>query len=325
MKHAGRRKAAVFACLAVVAASCAGSNRSQTAKSDLPSSSTTTTAAGTGIEAPTSTVVGSTSIASPSKTPASTASGGNHVGSSTATKGAEPRGTTTTTATTGATTTVPSGLPPEKCPEAKTCRRYAFKGEPARWPTGPNGRATVRYKVYVSQSQSQLSMDQITQAIAAAFATWQRAAPTLQFVYDGIASQPPLDNDGINTVGLSPTTYIRTGTATDNGRVTESDIYLGVGPYVWHPCEQRDNSCTALDNDREGHDLQAITTHEVGHLLWLGDMPDATLDHELTMHPGTGDQATKTSRFWNTLALGDVLAIRSLYPCSCALPPIYSP
>jgi hypothetical protein len=219
---------------------------------------------------------------------------------------------------------VPPGLPPEKCPDAKSCRRYAYIGAPARWPTGANGRATVRYKVHVSGSQSKLSPDQMTQAIAAAFATWQRAAPALEFVYDGMTSNPPLDADGINTIGLNPTTYIRTGTATSNGRITESDIYLGVGPYGWHPCEQRDGSCTTLDNDDEGHDLQAVMTHEAGHLLWLQDMGDAGVDRELTMHPGTGEQITKTARFWNTLALGDVLGIRNLYPCSCPLPPIYS-
>src|SRR5687768_5238704 len=285
MNHARRRMAAVSACLAVVVASCSGSGGTTRTKSGLPSSSTTTTTVGTGIEAPTSTLVGSVSPVSPSRTTASTSSGGKPVGSSTTTQGTEPRGTSTTT---GATTTVPPGLPPEKCPEAKTCRRYAFKGGAARWPIGADGRATIRYKVHVSQSQSKLSMEQITQAIAAAFATWQRAAPTMEFVYDGMTSNPPLDGDGVNTVGLSPSSHIFAGTFTDNGRVIESDIYLSTHPYVWHPCEQRDNSCTTLDNDGEGRDLQAITTHEVGHLLWLRDMIDETLERELTMHPGTG-------------------------------------
>lgn len=327
MKQAGRRIAALSACLAVVVASCSGSSGTTAAKSDLPSSSTTTTTVGTGIEAPTSTLVDSASPASPSKpkTKTPTASGGGNPAGASSTHGTESRATGSSTTAAGTTTTAPPDLPPEKCPDAKTCRRYAFKGGAARWPIGANGRATIRYKVHVSNSQTSLSLEQITQAIAAAFATWQRAAPTVEFVYDGMTSNPPLDGDGVNTVGLSPTTYISTGTATDNGRVTESDIYLSTHPYVWHPCEQRDNSCTTLDNDGEGHDLQAVTTHEVGHLFWLRDMTDEALERELTMHPGTGDQIVKTYRGWNTLALGDVLGIRSLYPCSCPLPPIYAP
>jgi hypothetical protein len=189
---------------------------------------------------------------------------------------------------------------------------------------GSNGRATIHYNVYPSGSQTALSVDQITRAIAEAFATWQRAAPTLEFVFDGITSNPPMGADGVNTVGFSPT-HIFAGVSSENGRMKEADMFLGTGPYVWHPCEQRDNSCTQLRNRVEGFDLRAITTHEAGHWLGLGDMNDATLERELTMHPGSGTQTTSTDRFWVTLALGDVLGIRSLYPCSCPLPTIYSP
>ena len=189
---------------------------------------------------------------------------------------------------------------------------------------GAHGRATIHYNVYPSGSQTALSVDQITRGIAEAFATWQQAAPTLEFVYGGIASKPPVAGDGSNTVGFSPTN-IFANVDSNGDRITEADIFLGAGPYVWHPCEQRDNSCTQLRNSGEGFDLQAITTHEVGHWLGLVDMNDATSERELTMHPGSGTQTTSTDRFWVTLALGDVLGIRSLYPCSCPLPPIYSP
>lgn len=314
MEKSRRQIVAASICVAVVLASCTGND---TTRAKSGPSSSTTTATGTGFEAPTSTGLGAVAT-TPSTTAAPDFSGGRPM-----TKGTEPKGTTATTAG-GTTTTVPPGLPPEKCPDAKTCRRYGFKGDgsPARWPIGPNGRATIHYNVYPFGSRTSLSVDQITQAIAAAFATWQRAAPALEFVYDGIASKPPTDADGVNTVGFG--TGVFTGTATDSGHITESDIYLGASPYVWHPCEQRDDSCTPA-NDGGELDLEAITTHEAGHLLWLRDMTDETLERELTMHPGTGAQLTSTDRFWNTLALGDVLGIRALYPCSCPLPPIYSP
>ena len=235
-------------------------------------------------------------------------------------------GTTNTSGSSEATTTtVPPGLPAEKCPAAKTCRRYGYVlNPPVRWPVGPNGRATIHYRVYPQGSQTALSADQITRDIAEALATWQAAAPTLEFVFDGTTSNPPVAGDGVNTIGFSPTN-IFTNVKGEEGVIREADMFLGPSPYVSYPCEQRDNSCTQLHNSGEGFDLQGIVTHEAGHFVGLGDMNDTALERELTMHPGSGSQTTSTDRFWVTLALGDVLGIRSLYPCSCPLPPIYSP
>ena len=322
-----RTAAALLTLFAATSCSEGGGTTTKASDTSLVPSPSTSAATGTGIETPTS-----ASGAASTSRPTPGASGVERTTTSTeqttSTQQQKPGSTSTTAApgsTTTTTTTVPPGLPPEKCPDAKTCRRYAYKPfTPSRWPTGPNGRATVRYKVYPTNSQTSLSVDQVTRAIAEAFATWQRAAPTLEFVFDGMASTPPTGGDGVNTVGFSPTD-IRAGIATDNGRITEADMYLGTGNYVWHPCEQRDDSCTQVRKSGEGHDLQAIATHEAGHWLGLQDMPDDQLERELTMHPGSGTQMKSTDRFWVTLALGDVLGIRSLYPCSCPLPPIYSP
>jgi hypothetical protein len=239
-------------------------------------------------------------------------------------------GGTTTTVTTS--TTTPPGLPAEKCPEPKTCRRYAFvNGRQARWPVGPDGRATIRYRVNPSGAGSTITPEQIEGAVAAAMETWRRAAPTVRFVYEGRTDKVALQGDGANVVSFNAPETARTWTTPGpDGNLVEFDMYFRRNGWVWHPCEQRDGSCTPYSTEEDpvtgfyATDLQAVATHEVGHVLWLTDMTDNDLDRELTMYPGDGEDL-QGSRHWSTLALGDVLGIRGLYPCSCPLPPIYEP
>ncbi|HVF75631.1 MAG TPA: matrixin family metalloprotease [Acidimicrobiales bacterium] len=214
------------------------------------------------------------------------------------------------------------------CPDPKTCRRYQFvlyNGEPGRWPTGPDGRVTIRY--YVNHNGSGLSADVVKRAIEAAFATWERAAPTVDFVYAGSTIRAPALGDGYSDIAFVNAGPGNAFAQVRDGVTTEADMFLSTGEWTWHPCEQRDNSCTRTTSPGstgEGYrdELQSIVTHEGGHWLGLADMrDDQGLDQHLTMRPSgmPGD------RFWTTLALGDVLGVRALYPCSCPLPPIYSP
>lgn len=90
--------------------------------------------------------------------------------------------------------------------------------------------------------------------------------------------------------------------------------------------EQRDNFCTPVciktpDGNGCRKELQTVLAHEGTHWFWLGDMSDDQTDRELTMSP----RPPFYDRWRSTLALGDVLGLRALYPCSCPLPPIYSP
>jgi len=55
------------------------------------------------------------------------------------------------------------------------------------------------------------------------------------------------------------------------------------------------------------YDYRNIATHESGHSIGLDH---STGSPWLTMYP----QATQSSTFWRTLALGDVLGIRNIYP-----------
>lgn len=231
---------------------------------------------------------------------------------------------TTTTAVTS--TTLPSGLPAEKCPDAKSCRRGALlTDKPLPWPTGANGRATVRYRVNTNGSTSKLTPSQMADAIAASFRTWQTAAPILEFVFEGFSSDPLVEGDGQNTISFAPGWAHAPIRGTSDGHMAEADMYLGSADYVWNRCEQRDGSCTPVD-DGGRIDLQALVTHEAGHWLGLADMNDDVVDRELTMSPrASAANSPPPDRRQVTLALGDVLWIRKTYPCSCPLPSIYSP
>jgi hypothetical protein len=233
-----------------------------------------------------------------------------------------PGATATTAATT--TTSLPPGLPAEKCPEPKTCRYYTFYSDPPyRWPVGPDGRATVEYWVNPSGAPSSITPEEVEGAVAAAFATWERAAPTLRFVYKGRTDRHAVIHDGMNVVAFDGE---RAQAWPSPG---EFDIqFPPTTRWVWAPCEQRDGACTPYSPPTEvgttnvytEFDLQSTATHEVGHVLWLDHPPAEPAYRELTMQSGSKDR-----RSMSTLALGDVLGVRALYPCSCPLPPIYDP
>lgn len=235
----------------------------------------------------------------------------------------------TSSSTTTTPTTVPPGLPPEKCPDAKTCRRYAFSGgAPAHWRTGTDGRVTIPYRINPTGANP-ITPEQIEGAMRAAFDTWERAAPALRFVYEGRTSLSGAQGDGVNVISFNGPTAENTGVRTDaEGYIVEFDMLYGPNGWTWAPCQQADGACSPHDTkDATGQhlgDLQSIATHAAGHALMLRDMTDVDLDRELTMYPNVGSYPPG-ARQWSTLALGDVLGVRALYPCSCPLPPIYSP
>jgi hypothetical protein len=216
------------------------------------------------------------------------------------------------------TTTLPPGLPPEKCPDADSCRRYHITSPPARWPI-VNGRAAISY--LINPVACGPSSGDMRRAMEDAASSWQRAAPTLNFTFAGFTDRLPVPGDGHNVIACTGGAVANP--AARDGTIIEADMFLGSGG-TYSPCEQADDSCTPLPGDGT-LDIASLATHEFGHWLWLGDMTDHPVDRELTMSPGDNQSMGTRSRHWRTLALGDVLGVRTLYPCSCPLPTIYTP
>ena len=247
--------------------------------------------------------------------------------------GAAGTPTTAGTSPPSTSTTAPPGLPPERCPDAKTCRRYVFvngagvdASRAPRWPVGGDGVAVVRY--HVNPFGSGLAEEDVRGGIERAFETITRAAPTLRFEFAGFTDRLPTPGDGRNDIGFSNASSAHATPTSKGTTMTEADMILAAGPgkWTWSPCEQRDGACTPVcvrNSTGAGCrvELQSLVTHEGLHWAGLDDMADEETDRELSASPS----GSLSDRFRSTLALGDVLGLRALYPCSCPLPPIYAP
>lgn len=260
----------------------------------------------------------------------------------------------------GATRPPPDPLPSGagQCPAPATCNRFGFfdgdnADEAPRWPADAGGTATVPYRINPTGALTNLSQDDIANSVRAGFETWQRAVPSLRFVFQGFTQTPPLAGDGMNVVGfgdLGDREDLGFAQARAEGSVIlEADMTLVLstrdssGPAVvvsgwsWAPCAQQDGSCSdtrlceagldALGVRRCYNDLQNVVTHEIGHWLWLADIPSDD-GSALTMYGSvnSGNVAQPvTERIKATLALGDIVGARTLYPCGCPLPAVFRP
>lgn len=206
----------------------------------------------------------------------------------------------------------------------ETCRDYAL--DEAFWPADDSGRVVIRYSVDPTIPDGHdVTGEQLVAAVQEAAAVWEAADPVLDFVYEGTTDLPADEQDGVSVVGFGggEPDAVAYASILGTGDDAEVDVVLeSEGThYVVQRCEQADGACVleAHEHEEEVVDLHSVLTHELGHLLGL-DHPEAEGD-ELTM----SSEWLNDERFPQTLALGDVLGVRALYPCDCPLPEVLVP
>ena len=165
--------------------------------------------------------------------------------------------------------------------------------------------------------------------IRGAAQTWMDANPRLHLIYDGVTTDVPAN--GNNIIGWGTSRGI--GTAAAHHTPNQyGPIYTGFDIVIqshtswsWEPCDPAAGQPCTAERDGEASDFQAMVTHEWGHVLGLdhpcveqSDCDSPNDDEELTMKTGG-------TRIRRTLALGDILGVRELYPTDAPMPTIYRP
>lgn len=226
---------------------------------------------------------------------------------------------------------------PECSVDSGTTACADFTVDEAYWPTDREGRVTIHYRVNLAVPDGQrVDADDLVAAAAGAAAAWEAAQPQIDFVYDGPTDRRPHREDDVSVIGFGdddPDAGIASALVHGTGDDAEVDVLLERKGtlYVHSPCEQVDGSCVVdedygalldalpVDDEDEVVELQGVLVHELGHLLGLGH-PRAP-GETLTMSSNWAND----ERFPQTLALGDVLGVRALYPCECPTPVVLSP
>jgi len=169
--------------------------------------------------------------------------------------------------------------------------------------------------------------DEMIAMIRAAAQTWMDANPRLRLVYDGVTTEEPANGNNVIGWGSSPQ---NTGIANASAHHTPSQYgptYTGfhvimenMTGWSWQPCDP-ENGPPCSDDPNASGDFQGTVTHELGHVLGLNHAC-----WEGTCNPEELSMSVRgAERSRQTLALGDVLGVRELYPTDAAMPTIHRP
>lgn len=161
--------------------------------------------------------------------------------------------------------------------------------------------SAIYYSINPSNTED-LSEDSVVSTIQAATAAWQQSQAAIAFEYQGQSETQDSDWEDQNTIYWA-SEWLRDSNllasamvwSEDSGAAVAFDIPINGPGYAWG---------TEGEDDRV--DLQNALTHEIGHVLGMGHLPDP----EATMF----DSAVKGETNKRDLDQEDIACIEGLYP-----------
>jgi VCBS repeat-containing protein len=150
-------------------------------------------------------------------------------------------------------------------------------------------------------------------AIVAAAQTWEDDARSyMDLTYMGTTSVlPSAGHDGYNVVGV--------GDLSDSGTIAQCQYFYSPTTYhiiAFDIVYNTAHFTFATDGNANAYDVQGIGTHELGHMLSLGDMYESENANQVMY--GYAYRGDTTNR---VLAWGDIAGIRAIYPVTDNDPP----
>jgi hypothetical protein len=145
-------------------------------------------------------------------------------------------------------------------------------------------------------------------------AEWERWNSNIDFFYSGTTTalfgakgSDGSCDDGTNVIGWSrmePGVIAQVMTCVDKTgrRVVDSDLALNV-TFHWEDIQGEPES-------RHSYDIRSIVTHELGHVISLGDLYSGDAIYQTMMGNAKYGEVRK-----RTLALGDIIGVQLAYPC----------
>ena len=179
---------------------------------------------------------------------------------------------------------------------AQDCSMYNDASAPIHWFSAP-----IYYTVNPSNDEN-LADDEVVAAVQAATQAWQQPETAVTFEYQGQSSLQESSWEDQNTVYWAADWLRDTGLlasamvwSDDSGAAVAFDIPINGPGYAWDTQGEEDKV-----------DLQNAITHEMGHVLGLGHLPDPNA----TMY----DSAVKGELNKRDLDQEDISCIQTLYP-----------